>query len=352
MEIDYYQGGGGDEVNFGWTQPGTDLLSQATALAAKSDVAIVYANDFESEGSDLANIDLPGDQNALIDAVAAANPNTVVVLNTGSAVTMPWIDKVAGVLEAWYPGQESGNAIAALLFGDVNPSGKLPVTFPTSLAQVPASTPAQWPGVGGNVQYSEGLDVGYRWYDAKNLTPLYPFGYGLSYTSFAFSKLKVDGSQLKNGKNITATVNVTNTGTRAGSEVVQLYLTEPAATGEPTNQLKAFSKVQLQPKQTKQVRLQISPQDASYWNTDAQAWTLAAAPTPSTSGTPPAPCRCRTPSRSPKSATLEVSRADGPLGSRRPAPSALYAAGTDAAAGRHRSAVRPSPRRPPRGSVR
>ncbi|MFC0437486.1 glycoside hydrolase family 3 C-terminal domain-containing protein [Kutzneria buriramensis] len=274
IEVDYYQSGGDATVNLGWAQPNQDLLAQAVALAAKSDVAIVYANDFESEGSDLANIELPGTQNQLIDAVAAVNPNTVVVLNTGSAVTMPWLDKVKGVFEAWYPGQEAGNAIAALLYGEANPSGKLPVTFPTGLDQVPASTAAQWPGVNAQVQYSERLDVGYRWYDAKNLTPVYPFGYGLSYTTFQFSHLRVDGSTLREDGKIRVSADVTNAGRRAGAEVAQLYLSDPAATGEPANQLKGFQKVDLAPRQTKRVTFEISAQAASYWNSDAQAWTL------------------------------------------------------------------------------
>jgi beta-glucosidase len=202
IEIDYYQGTGDALVSLGWTIPGSDPLGDAVATAKKADVAVVYANDFESEGSDLANIDLPGQQNALIEAVAKANPHTVVVLNTGSAVTMPWIDDVAGVLEAWYPGQESGNAIASLLFGDTNPSGKLPVTFPKSLADVPASTDAQWPGVDGKVQYSEGLDVGYRWYDAKDVAPLFPFGYGLSYTTFRVSGLHRDRDEHGQGRGL------------------------------------------------------------------------------------------------------------------------------------------------------
>jgi beta-glucosidase len=276
IEVDYYQGGGGDMVNLGWLQPNNDLISQAAALAAKSDVAIVYANDFESEGSDLANIDLPGNQNQLIDAVAAANPKTIVVLNTGSAVTMPWLDKVAGVFEAWYPGQQAGNAIAALLYGDVNPSGKLPVTFPTSLTQVPASTPAQWTGVDGQVQYSEGLDVGYRWYDAKQVTPLFPFGYGLSYTSFSFSGLHLSAPTLSQGGREEVTAQVTNTGTRAGAEVAQLYLGDPASTGEPPSQLKGFQKVFLQPGQTKPVKFAVTSHDASYWNSAAQGWALGA----------------------------------------------------------------------------
>jgi beta-glucosidase len=275
IEVDYYQAGGDATVNLGWIEPGNDLISQAADLAANSDVAIVYANDFESEGSDLDNIDLPGDQNQLISAVADANPNTVVVLNTGSAVTMPWLDKVKGVFEAWYPGQESGNAIAALLFGDVNPSGKLPVTFPRSLDQVPASTPAQWTGVNGKVQYSEGLEVGYRWYDTENLTPLFPFGYGLSYTTFRFANLHLSAPTLSEHGRIVATADVTNTGSRAGADVAQLYLTDPASAGEPAQQLKGFAKVSLQPGQTRQVRFAVTAQDASYWHAQAHGWTLA-----------------------------------------------------------------------------
>jgi beta-glucosidase len=276
VEMDYYQSGGGATANLGWTPPGAGTpLDQAVALAAKSDVAVVYANNAEGEGSDLANIDLPADQNKLISAVAAVNPNTVVVLNTGSAVTMPWLDQVKGVLEAWYPGQQAGNAIAELLFGDVNPSGKLPVTFPKSLDQVPDSTAAQFPGVGGTVDYSEGLNVGYRWYDTQKVTPLFPFGYGLSYTSFDFSNLRV-GNKLSENGTVPASVEVTNTGSREGAEVAQLYLTDPSATGEPARQLKGFQKVDLKPHQSRRVSFEISAQDASYWSTDAQAWTLAA----------------------------------------------------------------------------
>jgi beta-glucosidase len=135
---------------------------------------------FESEGADLSNIDLPSDQDQLIRSVAAVNAKTIVVLNTGSAVTTPWLAAVRGLLEAWYPGEEDGDAIAARLFGDENPSGKRPVAFPESLANVPAHTAAQWPGVGGKVSYSEGLRVGYRWYDAQGIEPQFPFGSGLS----------------------------------------------------------------------------------------------------------------------------------------------------------------------------
>jgi beta-glucosidase len=247
--------------------------SSAASLAASSSVAVVFVNKGESEGSDLSNIDLTSAQNSLIAAVAAANPHTVVVLNTGSAVTMPWLNSVAGVFEAWYPGQEDGNAIAALLFGDVNPSGKLPVTFPTSLSQVPANTTAQWPGTNGQVQYSEGLDVGYRYYDANNLTPLFPFGFGLSYTSFSFSNLSI--STLPKGGAATVTATVTNTGAREGAEVAQLYVTDPAASGEPPKQLEGFARVDLQPGQSATVTFPLTQTNLQYWNASTNAWTVS-----------------------------------------------------------------------------
>ena len=193
IEVDYADTipFGSDGVTLGW-QPPADLLAQAVAAAKKASVAVVFASNYETEGADLATIDLPASENQLISAVAAANPDTVVVLNTGSAVTMPWLDQVKGVVEAWYPGQNDGNAIAAVLFGDVNPSGKLPVTFPQSLAQVPASTAAQWPGTGGHGAVLRGRPGrGTAGTPTKGITPLFPFGYGLSYTSFAYSHLAV-----------------------------------------------------------------------------------------------------------------------------------------------------------------
>jgi beta-glucosidase len=253
---------GTDGVTLGW-QPPADLLGQAVAAARAAKVAIVFAGNYETEGADLATIDLPASENQLISAVAAANPDTVVVLNTGSAVTMPWLNQVKGVIEAWYPGQNDGNEIAAVLFGDVNPSGKLPVTFPRSLAQVPASTAAQWPGANGTVQYSEGVLVGYRWYTTKGITPLFPFGYGLSYTSFAYSHLAVRPGR-DGGYQVSA--DVTNTGPRAGADVAQLYVGDPAATGEPAKQLKGYQRVTLRPGQTTRVTFSVSRGDLAWWN--------------------------------------------------------------------------------------
>src|SRR5579875_3368891 len=247
--------------------------SSAASLAASSSVAVVFVSNFETEGADLASIGLSSADNSLISAVAAANPHTIVVLNSGSAVTMPWLSSVAGVLEAWYPGQQDGTAIASLLFGAADPSGHLPVTFPQSLSQVPAATAAQWPGQGGTVQYSEGIDDGYRWYDAKGLTPLFPFGYGLSYTTFSFSNLKV--GTLAQGGAATVTATVTNTGGRAGADVAQLYVTDPAASGQPPRQLEGFARVSLQPGASQTVTFQVSQRNLQYWNSSSNAWATA-----------------------------------------------------------------------------
>ncbi len=273
IEVDYYQNSGGSSLSLGWQPTIESLRQEAVDLAKSSDAAIVFVAKPEMEGLDLADIDLQPDANDLIAAVAAANPNTIVVLNSGSAVTMPWIAQVNSVLEAWYPGQENGNAIAALLFGDVNPSGKLPVTFPKSLDDVPAATPSQWPGVGGMVEYSEGLEVGYRWYDAKQIEPLFSFGHGLSYTNFAFSKLRV---RRPGPRSAVVSVDVTNTGAVAGSEVAQVYIGDPQTAGEPPEQLKAFQKVALNPGQTKRLSFNLGPDAFSIWDVRQGRWRITA----------------------------------------------------------------------------
>jgi beta-glucosidase len=184
VEIDYSSQFGlfSHEIHFGWQTPSQSGIPGAVAAARKADVAIVFANDAQGEGMDRASLDLQGDQNELIEAVAQANRNTIVVLNTGGPVLMPWLDDVQGVLETWYPGQTFGTAIAAVLFGDANPGGRLPVTFPANANQgpAPASQPDHYPGVNGVVDYDEGLDVGYRWYDTTGQRPVFPFGHGLS----------------------------------------------------------------------------------------------------------------------------------------------------------------------------
>ncbi len=276
IEADYYQNGGLSNMTLGWLLPdgSNSPLNQAVALAKSSSVAVVFANDQESEGSDRSNLNLPFNQDQLISAVAQANPNTVVVLNTGAPVLMPWLSKVKGVLEAWYPGQEDGNAIAAVLFGDVNPSGKLPMTFPASSSQVPANTQAQYPGNNDESSYSEGLDVGYRYYDANNLTPLFPFGYGLSYTSFSYSNLSISPTSGTFNDAVTVSASVTNTGSRTGADVAQLYVGFPSSAGEPPKILKAFQKVTLAPGQSQTVSFHLNASAFSYWDTTAHNWVV------------------------------------------------------------------------------
>lgn len=248
---------------------------QAAAAAKSADVALVFVKDDESEGGDRPDLRLPGKQDALISAVAAANPHTVVVLQTGSAVLMPWLDKVSGVLQTWYPGARGGAATAQLLWGDANPSGKLPQTWPASNKQTPAGTQAQYPGINDEGDYSEGIYVGYRWYDKNNQTPLFPFGYGLSYTGFRYSDLTLQHSSGTSGDPVTVSFKVTNTGDRAGAEAPQLYVSKPDTLAPtPPRELGAFTKVQLAPHQTKTVTLTVNPRELSYWDSGAQAFTV------------------------------------------------------------------------------
>ncbi|HUA68248.1 MAG TPA: glycoside hydrolase family 3 C-terminal domain-containing protein [Candidatus Saccharimonadales bacterium] len=263
------------EVNF---TDGTGL-SQAVTAAKTADVAIVMVGDDETEGRDHP-LTLAENQDQLVETVAKANPRTIVVLKSGTAMLMPWLDEVPALLEAWYPGEEDGNAVAAVLFGDVNPSGKLPLTFPKQLADLPANTPEQYPGVDGVVHYSEGVFVGYRHFDAQSIQPLFPFGYGLSYTTFAFKNLAVTPENISLSGNPRATVtvdlNVTNTGNRSGEEVVELYLGLPSTKTipQPPKQLKAFAKVSLQPGQTRLVRLKLDAHSLRCWNTDTHGWDI------------------------------------------------------------------------------
>jgi beta-glucosidase len=201
--------------------------------------------------------------------VAAVNKRTVVVLNTAGPVAMPWIDKVSAVIWAGHPGAFDGSSLAAFLFGDANPSGKLPVTYPLNEQQGPATRPDEYPGDGKRVNFSEDLLVGYRWFDAKNQTPLFPFGHGLSYTTFKYSDLKVERGA---GDQTTVRLKVANTGARAGAEVVQLYLGYPAAAAEPPQQLKGFEKVWLKPGEAKTVTIALNPASLAVWDENTHAW--------------------------------------------------------------------------------
>jgi len=249
---------------------GTTDIPQAVAAAQAATDAIVYVSLPEGEESDLTSLDLSSADETMIEDVAAVNPNTIVVINSGGPVVMPWLNSVAGVFENWYGGQETGAATAALIFGTANPSGKLPVTFPASLSQVPAQTTAQWPGTSTGVVYSEGVNIGYRWYQSQNITPAFPFGFGLSYTKFSFSNLNV-GAFNADG-NATATATITNTGTVAGADVAQLYVGDPAASQDPPKQLKGFQRVTLNPGQSATVSFPLTIHDLASWSATANAW--------------------------------------------------------------------------------
>jgi beta-glucosidase len=268
--------GGGETENLDWATPSQlapGLTAAAQAASSAKTAVVVVSDDTESEATDRPGLNLPSAQDELIEKVAAANANTVVVIDAGAPVAMPWLGSVASVLDAWYPGQSSGTALADVLYGKVDPSGHLPVTFPTDLSQVPASSAEQFPGVNGQVLYSEGIDVGYRYYDAKSETPLFPFGFGLSYTKFAFSKLHVQPGDANGLSDVNVSATITNTGSVAGADVAQLYLGDPAAAGEPPRQLVDFQRVYLKPGASKEVEFTVTPRDTWWWDQNAGGWT-------------------------------------------------------------------------------
>ncbi|HEY3705430.1 MAG TPA: glycoside hydrolase family 3 C-terminal domain-containing protein [Terracidiphilus sp.] len=266
---------------------GTDAAA-AAALAAKSQVAVVFLNQWAAEGMDEPSLALTDftsgmnvDQDALVEAVAAANPHTIVVIESGGPVLMPWLDHVSAVLEAWYPGQRGGPAIADLLFGVVNPSGKLPLTFPASDAQLPRPVTAQPPDASTpfDVKLDEGFNVGYKWFDAQGLTPLFPFGFGLSYTTFPFSNGAVANNLTASNPNFKVTFRLTNSGSAAGAEVAQVYLGMPAELDEPPHRLVAWKKISLDAGAKQDVTIEVDQGDSShpmsYWDTGKSAWVVA-----------------------------------------------------------------------------
>ncbi len=245
--------------------------AEAGLAVRTADLAIVFAIRVEGEGFDSADLSLPWGQDAVIEAVAAANPNTVVVLETGNPVAMPWHDDVRAVVQAWYPGQAGGQAIAEVLTGAVNPSGRLPITFPADLGQTPRP---ELPGLGTpwgtptTIDYDEGAEVGYRWFAKTGATPRHPFGHGLSYTSFDYADLQVSG-----GDTVTATLTVTNTGERPGADVPQLYLTEAA--GKSRTRLLGFARVELQPGESGQVTITADPRLLARFDDGAGRWRIS-----------------------------------------------------------------------------
>ena len=266
--------------------PGTDPAA-AAAAAKGADVAVVFAYRWASEGMDMKDLSLPHNQDAIISAVAGANPHTIVVLETGNPVTMPWVDKPAAILEAWFAGSAGADAVGNVLFGTVNPSGKLPNTFPKSEADLPhptitmpppasshfdgAATPEKWAAGLPPFQmaYDEGVKVGYKWYDAENKKPLFPFGFGLSYTTYGYS-----GLQVTPGEKVKVTFTVTNTGKREGTEIAEVYAGLPAAAQEPPKRLVGFTRVKLNPGEKKNVTVEIEPKYLSIFDEQKDDWSL------------------------------------------------------------------------------
>ncbi len=260
----------------------------AAALAGSSDVAIVFVSQWTSEGMDMPSLNFtdlihagsPIDQDALVAAVAAANPHTVVVMENGGAQVMPWLGSVSAVLEAWFPGQRGGPAIANILFGAANPSGKLPITFPASVNDLPRPVIA---GANANspfpVTYSEGYVIGYKWFDEAGKTPLFPFGFGLSYTTFSVANASVVSNLTAANPSLLVSMDVTNTGSVAGAEVAQVYLGLPTSTGEPPKRLVGWQKVSLQPGVTQRVTVEVDQNDSShpmsYWDVGSNSWVVA-----------------------------------------------------------------------------
>ena len=259
-----------------------DLMERAVTAAATADAAVVVVGltpEWESEGADRASLRLPMRQDELIAKVAAANPNTIVVVNAGSPVQMDWAEEVPAILQLWYPGQECGNALCDILFGDSNPSGRLPTTFPRRIEDNPAYT--NYPGENGKVLYGEGIFVGYRYYDRKKIEPRFPFGHGLSYTHFDYANLRLDANEYRadpaGNLKVKVSVDVTNSGTRSGKEVVQLYLRDVASTPtRPEKELAAFAKVELAAGETQTVELELDRRALSFYDPDEKSWVAEA----------------------------------------------------------------------------
>lgn len=260
------------------------LIADAADAARRADVVIFVgglnkATGQDCEDSDRESLALPYNQDAVIEALVAANPRTVVVNVSGNAVAMPWADKVPAILQAWFLGSESGNSLADVIFGHVNPSGKLPMTFPVRLDDVGAHAVGEYPGTKRadsdivDIRYNEGVMVGYRWFDTKKIRPLFAFGHGLSYTTFGYGKLSADASKIGPDGAMTLSVDVTNTGSRAGAETVQLYISDTkASVKRPAKELKNFAKIYLEPGQTKTVTFTVRPSDLAFFDAGAHAW--------------------------------------------------------------------------------
>ena len=274
LEVEYKWEGRFPAVQIGMQPPDQfDLMEEAITLAKESDAVVLIAgtnSDWETEGNDRANLDLPSNQNELIETICKLNKNTVVVLNTGSPCEMPWVEDAKAILQCWFPGQEFGNSLADILLGKINPSGKLPTTFPKKLSDTPAYP--TYPGKDMQMDYEEGLFIGYRWYDKESIEPLFPFGHGLSYTTFEYSNLRA--MPPKGNSSVAAfEVDITNTGDIAGKEVLQGYITVNGSQIErPQKELKKFEKISLESGETKKVKFELSEKDLSFWSIENNTW--------------------------------------------------------------------------------
>ncbi|MFQ6044960.1 MAG: glycoside hydrolase family 3 C-terminal domain-containing protein [Gemmatimonadales bacterium] len=263
------------QIRLAWVTPGrrAAFRREAVDAARAARAAVVIGYDEGTEGRDRLSLALPGTQDDLIDAVAGANRRTVVLLQTGSAVLMPWLERAAAVLQLWYPGQEGGEAAAALLVGEANPGGKLPVTFPRDEKDAPTAPPERYPGIEGRTSYDEGIFVGYSWYDSQGVEPLFPFGHGLSYTTFAYDRLRVEPA----GDGLDVTFTVRNTGVVRGDEVPQVYLGPPpdAAVPMAPRQLVGFERITLEPGEEREVAVHVGARQLSYWSAESEVWVPA-----------------------------------------------------------------------------
>jgi beta-glucosidase len=273
--IEHYEKEGGAMMRLGWRAPDDDSLQRARKAARRADAAIIFAglsSAVEGEGVDRETMDLPDEQEHLIHTVAAANSNTIVVLFGGTSVDMRrWIDGVPALLLAWYPGQAGGEALAEILFGEVNPSGKTPITVPRRIEDTPAF--GDYPGFAGEVVYREGLYVGYRYYEKRDVQPMFPFGHGLSYTDFAYQDLHADPAEFTRDETVRVTVTVQNAGTVKGREVVQLYVSDPASSlDRPIKELKGFRDITLAPGESGQVTFELDRSAFSFYDPAQKAW--------------------------------------------------------------------------------
>ena len=274
LEAEYKWEGRFPAVQIGMQAPDQfDLMDEATSLASESDAVILIVgtnSDWETEGNDRASLALPSNQDKLIEKICNANKNTVVVLNTGSPCEMPWSENAEAILQCWFPGQEFGNSLSDILFGEVNPSGKLPTTFPHKISDTPAYS--TYPGKDLQMDYEEGLFIGYRWYDKEKIKPLFPFGHGLSYTTFEYSNLRAIPPR---GTSSVAAfeIDITNSGSLAGKEVVQGYISvSNSQIDRPNKELKKFDKVFFKPGETKKIQFELSERDLSFWSIETQTW--------------------------------------------------------------------------------